>query len=154
MASRRAGYTEFLTDPDGLISWQMGAATAGFLPLGDVAKLPKQADKVSGAWMDAVRAAGREGEDAAGIVKNTRRIPSATGKKPYRIPDELNSEVIGEVKNVKHLEFRSQLRDDLAYAETNGLQFNLYVRQSTTFSGPLQEMIDARRINVVRNLGP
>lgn len=141
-------------EEDGLISWQMAAAVVGFLPLGDIAKLPKQANKVGGAWMDAVRAAGREGEDAAGIVKNTRRIPSATGKKPYRIPDELNSEVIGEVKNVKHLEFRSQLRDDLAYAETNGLQFNLYVRQSTTFSGPLQEMIDAGRINIVRNLGP
>jgi hypothetical protein len=97
---------------------------------------------------------GREGEVAAGIVKNTERIPSATGKAAYRIPDELNESVLGEVKNVKHLDYRSQLQDDVAYAQAKGLRFNLYVRQSTTFSGPLQRLIDAGVITRVPSLGP
>ncbi|MHB8300998.1 MAG: putative toxin, partial [Dermatophilaceae bacterium] len=97
---------------------------------------------------------GRAGEAASGIVKNTQRIPSATGRAAYRIPDELNGSVLGEVKNVKHLNYSSQLQDFGAYAQTKGLQYNLYVRQSTTFSGPLQDLIDSGAINRVPSLGP
>jgi hypothetical protein len=111
-------------------------------------------DDVAGSGMSGVRAAGQAGETAAGIVRNTQRIPSATGRAAYRVPDELTDTVIGEVKNVKHLEFRSQLQDDLAYAQANGLEFRLYVRESTTFSGPLQKLIDSGVITRVPNLGP
>lgn len=98
--------------------------------------------------MAGVRAAGRSGEDLAGIVKNTDRIPSASGTAAYRIPDELNATTLGEVKNVSSLSYTNQLRDFAAYAEDNGLQFNLYVRGSTTFSGPLQTAIDDGLIDV------
>jgi len=51
----------------------------------------------------------------------------------------------------RHCGFRGQerwlsgvhaaLKDSLAYAQENGLQFNLYVRGPTTLSGPLQQAI-------------
>jgi RHS repeat-associated protein len=104
--------------------------------------------------MAAVRAAGQAGEKAAGIVRNTGRIPSSTGSAAYRIPDELGNGVLGEVKNVKSLSYSSQLQDFVSYAQANGLRFNLYVRESTTFSGPLQKLIDTGVINRVPSLGP
>ncbi|MDA8044904.1 MAG: putative toxin [Actinomycetota bacterium] len=104
------------------------------------------------AGMAGVRAAGSAGENAAGIIKNTDRIPSLSGTAAYRIPDELNSSVIGEVKNVSSLSYTSQLRDLEAYAQQDGLTFNLYVRGSTTLSGPLQDAVNAGDINLIRNL--
>lgn len=102
-----------------------------------------------------VRAAGRAGETMAGIVKNTTRIPSASGRAAYRIPDELNSSVLGEVKNVAHLNYTSQLRDFATYAQQNDLTFTLYTRASTTFSSNLRTEIDAGRIILdVTRLGP
>ncbi len=102
--------------------------------------------------MAGVRAAGSEGEQAAGIIKNTDRIPSLSGTASYRIPDELNSSVLGEVKNVSSLSYTNQLRDFEAYAQQQGLTFNLYVRGSTSLSGPLQDAVDAGDINLIRNL--
>lgn len=104
--------------------------------------------------MAAVRAAGRSGEDLAGILKNTRRIESATGTARYRIPDELGDSVLGEVKNVSSLSYTSQLQDFLAYARANSLQFKLYVRGSTEFSSPLQDLVDSGAISRVNSLGP
>jgi hypothetical protein len=75
-----------------------------------------------------------------------------SGSAAYRIPDELNSSVIGEVKNVSSLSYTSQLRDFEAYAQHEGLTFNLYVRGSTTLSGPLQDAVNAGDINLIRNL--
>lgn len=88
--------------------------------------------------MAGVRAAGSSGEQEAGIIKNTDRIPSLSGTAAYRIPDELNSSVLGEVKNVSSLSCTSSLRDFAAYAQQEQLPFNLYVRGSTALSGPLQ----------------
>jgi len=102
--------------------------------------------------MAGVRAAGSEGEAAAGIVKNTQRIPSLSDSAAYRIPDELGNGVLGEVKNVSNLSYSSQLRDFAAYAQQQGLQFNLYVRGSTTLSGPLQAAVDDGTINLIRKL--
>ena len=102
--------------------------------------------------MAGVRAAGAEGEAAAGIVKNTQRIPSSSGSAAYRIPDELGSGVLGEVKNVSSLSYTSQLKDFMSYARQNGLEFRLYVRGSTTLSGPLQQLVDSGQITLVRNL--
>jgi len=104
--------------------------------------------------MDAVRAAGRAGEARAGITKNTRRIDSATGKASYRIPDELNDFVIGEVKNVNYQGYTSQIQDDVAYALTTNRTFKLYVRQSTTFAPFLRTMIDIGVIKRIPTLGP
>ena len=102
--------------------------------------------------MAGVRAAGTAGEDAAGIVKNADHIPSLSGTAAYRIPDELNSTTLGEVKNVSSLSYTNELRDFAAYAQQEGLTFNLYVRGSTSLSGPLQNAVDAGDINLIRNL--
>ncbi len=102
--------------------------------------------------MAGVRAAGMLGEQAAGIIKNTDQIPSLSGTAAYRIPDELTSSVIGEVKNVSYLSYTSQLRDFAAYAQQQGLTFSLYVRSSTRLSAPLQSAVDAGDINLVRKL--
>jgi Restriction endonuclease fold toxin 7 len=102
--------------------------------------------------MAGVRAAGRTGEEVAGVVKNTEHIPSVSGSATYRIPDELNSSLPGEVKNVSRLSYTNQLRDFSAYASGNGLQFNLYVRSGTQLSRPLQLAVDSGTINLIRNL--
>jgi phenolic acid decarboxylase len=52
------------------------------------------------------------------------------------------------------MSYTRQLQDFLAYAEGKGWQFNLYVRESTTFSGPLQQRIDSGAINRIPSLGP
>ena len=44
-----------------------------------------------GGKMAGVRSAGKMGEIIAGIVKNTKRIKSASGSAKWRIPDVLNS---------------------------------------------------------------
>lgn len=102
--------------------------------------------------MAGVRATGIAGEQAAGIVKNTQRIPSLSGTANYRIPDELTATAIGEVKNVAHLSYTAQLKDFNLYAQQNGMAFNLYVRESTTFSSALRDEIAAGHINVIRLL--
>lgn len=105
--------------------------------------------------MAKVRALGVAGEKAAKITKNTRRIDSATRPGRYRIPDQLDdaARVIGEVKNVKTQGLTSQLRDFLTYAENNpGWTFVLYVRPSTTLTGPLQALVDAGKIVLRRTL--
>jgi Flp pilus assembly pilin Flp len=92
---------------------------------------------------------GQAGERAAGITKNTNKI-QINGR--TRIPDELNATTLGEVKNVKYQHLSTQLKDDLAYAQQNRLQFNLYVRRDTRLSGPLQELVDSGQLNLIRNL--
>ncbi len=91
----------------------------------------------------AVREAGRTGESMAGIVKNTTRIPAESGKAAYRIPDELDSSVLGEVKNVKTLGWSSQISDFYHYASARGLEFRLYVRPNTVFRGQLAKLYEA-----------
>lgn len=47
---------------------------------------------------------------------------------------------VSEVKNVQYQAYTQQLKDSLAYAQQNGLRFNLYVRggaNPTTLSKPL-----------------
>ncbi|HEY0785919.1 MAG TPA: putative toxin, partial [Acidobacteriaceae bacterium] len=70
------------------------------------------------------------------FVKNTERIEDFAGKRAYRIPDQLDhaNKIIGEVKNVARLDYRSQLKNDLTYAEKYGYTFRLYVRSSVALS--------------------
>jgi len=60
-----------------------------------------------------------------------------------RFPDRLDllKGVLEESKNVKHLNFTSQLRDYLKYAQDNELKFILHTRHGTTFSKPLDKLI-------------
>lgn len=130
------------------------AATTGGGPRALDTALPSRAPSgvAANTGMAGVRTTGQVGEELAGIIKNTERIPAASGKVGYRIPDELNGSVIGEVKNVARLNYSSQLRDFGAYAQANKLQYNLYVRGNTRLSGPLQNAVDSGAINLIRNL--
>lgn len=65
-----------------------------------------------------------------------------------RIPDGLTADVLTEVKNVNSLSFTRQLRDFADYAQDTGRQFDLFVRPDTRLSGPLQEAMEAGRVNL------
>ena len=98
--------------------------------------------------METIRAAGRIGESASGFVKNATRIPSDTGTASFRIPDGLDAaaKVLSEVKNVSYQSFTNQLRDFATFAQNNGYRFDLYVRETTRLSNPLQQAVDAGKI--------
>jgi Restriction endonuclease fold toxin 7 len=87
--------------------------------------------------MQVVRQLGQEGENAAGIVKNTQRIDALSGKAKYRIPDEITKTYVKEVKNVAKLDFTAQIRDSSHYAIEQGKDFILVVRQDTILSQPI-----------------
>lgn len=87
------------------------------------------------------RTLGAAGEAASGLVKNTERIPSATGTAAYRIPDGLTASTLSEVKNVANLSLTNQIRDFAAFAQSTGRNFELFVRSNTQLSGPLQQFI-------------
>lgn len=84
---------------------------------------------------------GIAGEEAVGVGSKVR-IPSLTGTAKYRIPDQLTSTTLGEVKNVSHLSLTRQLTDFHMFSQQTGRQFILYTRPNTTFSGPLQNLIN------------
>jgi len=91
----------------------------------------------------------KEGANLANITQNTTRIPSASGKVKFRVPDVLTKTTIGEIKLVDKLHYSSQIRDYLAHAEANGLNFNLYLRggaNATKITPQLREQVDAGRI--------
>lgn len=60
--------------------------------------------------------------------------------------------MLGAVKSLSNLSYSNQLRDFAAYAQQEGLQFKLYVRGSTTLSGPLQAAVDSGTFTLLRNL--
>ena len=96
----------------------------------------------------AARSIGQAGETAAGIAKNTARIPSLTGTAAYRIPDALSAATLTEVKNVARLSFTSQLRDFATFAGQSGRGFDLFVRGSTELSAPLRQAISSGDITL------
>jgi len=91
---------------------------------------------------------GRAGETIAGIVKNTKSIPSLTRTANYRIPDQWlkATKLISEVKNVDRLSLTNQIKDFVAYAQLEGYTFELWVRETTKITKPLQELIDDGQI--------
>jgi transposase len=102
----------------------------------------------------------------AGVVKSDRYEPALnpaharmaehyrTATIPARVKRPRDKPVIGEVKNVRYQHLSHQLKDYLAYAQATGRQFHLYVRQSTRFSRPLQDLIDSGAIIRIPSLGP
>jgi RHS repeat-associated protein len=80
-------------------------------------------------------------EEALGMT-GTKTAINVGGR--TRFPDRLDllSGVLEESKNVKHLNFTSQLRDYLNYSQSNGLKMILHTRPTTTFSKPLQKLIN------------
>ncbi len=100
------------------------------------------------------KAVGEAGEVAAGIVKNTERIPSISGKVKYRIQDVLNkgAKIIGDVKNFLYQPLRSQVKDFIDHAVTNGQVFELTVRKATRLSPRFNPYIKSGSIVVKRIL--
>ncbi len=89
------------------------------------------------------RQLGNEGERAVGIMGPKVGVEMPSGV--MRFPDQFdaNTRVLEEVKNIAKLSYTQQLRDYAAFIQQIRGTFNLYVRPSTTYSGPLQEFIDA-----------
>ena len=84
-------------------------------------------------------ALGKAGEEAAGIVKNTKTI-NINGRN--RIPDGLDMQLhLQEVKNVKVLSYTRQLKDYFGFAAQNHLKMELYIRRTTIMTKPLQKAI-------------
>lgn len=96
------------------------------------------------------RALGEAGEAAAEIIKNTERIPSATGSAAWRIPDALTTipPKLTEVKNVARLSLTNQIRDFAAFAEKSGRVFELVIRRDTKLTAPLLDFIREKGIEV------
>jgi RHS repeat-associated protein len=89
---------------------------------------------------------GTLGEQNSGIVKNTTRIPSDSGKVKYRVPDGMDDSerIIQEVKNVDKQYYSSQLKDDIAHVtrDDGDGKVILIVDNRTKITAPLQEAID------------
>jgi len=83
---------------------------------------------------------GQAGERAVGLSGPKKAIMHG-GRKLF--PDQVTKTTLTEVKNVATQSFTKQLRNYLAYAQQNGLKFELYTRSTTQLSGPL----DAARSN-------
>ena len=130
------------------IAWGVESAV---LPLGEETAVITSLELGGGraaSGMGSARALGEAGEAAAGIVKNTERIPSATGTAAFRVPDGLTATTLTEVKNVARLGLTNQLRDFAAFAKATGREFDLVVRSTTELSKPLQDFIRTEGINV------
>ena len=71
-----------------------------------------------------------------------------------RILDGLNDEAVSEVKNVAKLSNTRKVRTYTDYASDNGLRLDLYVRESTKISGPLNDLhLDPLSpVNIIRFL--
>ena len=90
---------------------------------------------------------GKAGEDAVKSVFDIGEKSEISINGRSRIPDGLNRTTLSEVKNVKKLSFTRQLHDFYDYAKANGLEMDLYIRSDTALSNPLQEAINANKIN-------
>jgi hypothetical protein len=101
--------------------------------------------------MSNARSLGIAGERAAGITEKKSHIRLPGGK--IRVPDSVDTTrgVLTEVKNVRSLNFTSQLRDYSNFAQSQGLRFELYVRSNTKLSRPLQNAINQGTI-IRRNI--
>lgn len=99
-----------------------------------------------------IRLAARVGSEGESIVRETYDIGEKTAVRidgQLRIPDGLTKTTISEVKNVSSLSYTQQLRDYAAFARQNNLRFDLYVRDSTKLSGPLQQARDQGVIRII-----
>lgn len=90
--------------------------------------------------------AGRLGERTARAGAPKVRIPAASGRAQFRVPDLLTDSELIEVKNVARLRWTWQLSDFLTYADATGRQFVLYTRHDTTLSRRLRLLIGEGQI--------
>jgi len=91
---------------------------------------------------------GQEGEAAVRAAEDIGDKTSIQINGRTRVPDGLTNTTLTEIKNVRVQYFTQQLRDFSDYAQQNNLRFDLYTRPDTYLSGPLQNAINAGRINL------
>jgi hypothetical protein len=100
-------------------------------------------------WQDAERIVGQR----LGLSKNTTKYP-VEGKGYQVTPDFVDLRPGGVVAEVKYFEgelsLTNQMRGEIALAQKNNVRYDLYVRQSTTFSNNLQSLIDSGVVNLIR----
>ncbi|MDR1458848.1 MAG: hypothetical protein LBI60_01345, partial [Bacteroidales bacterium] len=97
---------------------------------------PNQSTTQPQTQLEQNRVSGRIAEDVSGINQaNKVRIPSATETANYRIPDELTSTTLREIKNVSYLDYTPQLQDFVKYSQQNSLQMQLWIRPAGTIYG-------------------
>jgi len=97
----------------------------------------QQSNNTRAQQLEQNRINGRIAEDAAGINQTSKvRIDSPTGTAKYRIPDEVTSTTLREVKNVSYLDYTPQLQDFVKYSQQENLQMILQVRPANTIFGP------------------
>jgi len=85
---------------------------------------------------------GRLGE-RGNVTGVKQRIPSATGTAAFRIPDELTSSELIEVKNVRRLQLTSQIRDFLIFCKDTGRVLVLCVRPDVTLSPAMTALVQS-----------
>ncbi|OHB58998.1 MAG: hypothetical protein A2Y12_19700 [Planctomycetes bacterium GWF2_42_9] len=114
-------------------TWKATTVTAGTAVL----PFPKGAQLINKGGATPVKI-GQAGEEAVGIsgAKTAIKINGRT-----RVPDQVTSEAVREVKNVNKLSYTKQLHDYVDYAQSTGKQLELHTRSSTKLSGPLNEAI-------------
>ncbi|MED9122286.1 RHS repeat-associated core domain-containing protein [Escherichia marmotae] len=90
---------------------------------------------------DLGKAGEKNSSELTGLPKNTVRIPSASGKKDYRLPDHMSGDgrYIAETKNQNSMHLSSQLKDDIAHVTRGGVpgRVDLIIDQRTKISVPL-----------------
>ena len=93
---------------------------------------------------------GKAGELASGVVTGFKEVFKVGDR--TRIPDAVSRQFgyVAEVKNVRYQGLTLQLKDSLQIAQQNGLQFRLYVRESTQLSKPLQQAVDNGSVQLNR----
>ncbi len=88
---------------------------------------------------------GRQGE--AGVPGEQNHIAiEVNGRR--RIPDRLNSNNLGEIKNVRYQSLTQQIRDEESISESSGRTFTLWIRSNTVLSRPLQAFIRDNNIRI------
>lgn len=128
---------------------QAGLDAAGAIPLWRLLRLGGAGRAASAA--DGGAAAVRVGQAGEAAVRGMYDIgPKASAEIAgrTRIFDGLTDTTVSEVKNVARQSYTQQLRDSLSYAQSTGRTFDLYVRQDTYLTGPLQSAIARGDINL------
>ena len=107
---------------------------------------------------------GRESEKVVlkelGLEKNTEKIASKTMKEETVnvIPDAVTETRVIEIKDVKYLSKTKQIEGELNAAKQAGKEFQLFVGEKTTLSGPLTKLQEEEsryfKIYKKKNLGP
>ena len=81
-----------------------------------------------------------------------QRIPSATGTAAFRIPDELTSSELIEVKNVRRLRLTYQIRDFLIFCKDTNRTLILCVRPDVILSPEMAALVASGELTLFPKL--